>query len=171
MRLDPFPVTGVVITDLQSSNGLAEQEGEGSQVGMTLGQFLDTFIVLRSVLEVHHVTEVVLGLFFVLVDVGEEVLGELQGDGEEDEELIQDFGVAVPRKRLDFFDVLFEEIWVLNGEVLVELWSLKLTREIVCCEMPSGHTRNVIGGNVVTETSLLVDANKHILVRCRMVSN
>jgi len=121
LGFDPLPVPTIVVADLQTSHWLTVEESERSQVGVTFRQLLETREVLGLVLEIHHIAKVVFRFFFVLVDVGEVVFGELESNGEEDEELVENLCVAIPSKGFDFFNVLFQQIGVFDGEVLVKL--------------------------------------------------
>lgn len=69
-----------------------------------------------------HVTEVVFAFDVVLVVFDELVfVGELENDGEETEELDDDFVVALAAESLDFFDVVLQDRRLCTLVVAVEL--------------------------------------------------
>ena len=81
--LRPLPITRLVVADLQGGNRLAKQEGYGSQVGVAprpqaVAELLD---LLGRELGVLHVAQVGLVVRLPPVEVGEEVFGKLQREG------------------------------------------------------------------------------------------
>ncbi len=112
LGLHPLPLVRRMIANLQACDGLAEEEREAAEIGVTIGPRLELGRFLRRVLAVFHVAEVVLGgivsvilvtsimmnrtylaFHLIPVNVREVVLGEFESNGEEDKEGIQDFTV------------------------------------------------------------------------------
>lgn len=96
-RLGPLPLARLVVLDLQGGHGLAEQQGDGAQVGVArgpqaVGQLSDFGLIEFAVL---HVSEVGFVVDVPAVDLGEEVWGQLEGEGDEGVEGVKDFVVEV----------------------------------------------------------------------------
>lgn len=89
LRLDPLPLA-LRVEDLQRRDGLPEEEGDGSEVGVPwCEERADALVLLGRARLVVHVAQVVLALFVVDVVADELLLvGELEHDGEEAEELV-----------------------------------------------------------------------------------
>ena len=91
---DPLPLATRVVLDLETGDGLTEEESPASEVGMTTNDEFPKFgVFFGGVLVVLHVAKVVFALDFVLVAAGEIILGKLESDGKQDVEGIQDLGV------------------------------------------------------------------------------
>ena len=61
LRLHPLPLARLVTLDLERSDGLAEEQSPGAEVGVAAApETADLLVLLRSVLGVLHVPEVVL---------------------------------------------------------------------------------------------------------------
>jgi len=94
LGFDPLPVATRVVFDLETSDGLTEEESPASEVGMTTNDNFSKFGVLfGGVLVVLHIAKMVFTLDLILVAAGEIALGKLEGDGKQDVEGIQDLGV------------------------------------------------------------------------------
>lgn len=78
-RLRPFPLTGLMVLDLQGSNGLSEEEGDCSQIGVAScpHAIRELGNLLRAVLGVLHVPQVRLIVDVPAVGAREEVRGQL----------------------------------------------------------------------------------------------
>lgn len=98
-RLGPLPLARQVVLDLQRGDGLAEQERDGAQVRVArgpqaVGELGDFVVVEFAVL---HVPQVRLVVDVPPVHLGEEVGGELQREGDERVEGVEDFVMEVLR--------------------------------------------------------------------------
>lgn len=96
-RLGPLPRAGRVVLDLQGGDRLSKEQGDGAQVGVPgrpqpVGQ-LRLFVLAE--LAVFHVSQVRLVMHVPFVDLGEEVLGQLEGDGNQVVEWVQNLVVEV----------------------------------------------------------------------------
>ena len=61
LRLHPLPLARLVTLDLERSDGLAEEQSPGAEVGVAAApETADLLVLLRSVLGILHVPEVVL---------------------------------------------------------------------------------------------------------------
>lgn len=79
-RLSPLPTTGLVVADLKSRHGLAEEQGDGAQVGVAtrpkaISELLDLLLVEFGIL---HVSQVRLVVRLPLVHLSEEVRRQLE---------------------------------------------------------------------------------------------
>lgn len=94
-RLHPLPLS-LGVEDLEGGDGLAEEEGEGAEVSVPGDvQVGDLLVVLEIACCVVHVPQVVFALDVVQVVLDKLLLvGELEQDCEEAEELYYDFLVA-----------------------------------------------------------------------------
>lgn len=101
LGLHPFPVP-LGIEDLESRYRLAEEEGYGAQVCVPGAvELADLLVLFGAAGGIMHVPQVVFALDIVLVVADELVfVGKLQQDGEEAEELFDNFGVAFLSRRL-----------------------------------------------------------------------
>lgn len=94
LGFDPLPLAARVVLNLETSNGLTEEESPASEIGVTGGDELAEFGVLfGGELVVLHVAKVVFTLDLVPVAAGEIVVRKLEGDGKQDVEGVQDLGV------------------------------------------------------------------------------
>lgn len=94
----PLPVP-LAVEDLQPTHGLAEEQGDGAQVRMAGDvQLADLLVLVAGARGVVHVPQVVLAADVVLVVADQLVLvGELEEDGEEPQQLDDDLVVAFLR--------------------------------------------------------------------------
>ena len=122
LRLDPLPLL-LRIQNLQSSNGLAEEKRDTAQVGVTRRVELANLLVnLRRARCVVHVAKMVFTLDVVLVLFDELIfVGQFENDGEQAEELDDDFVVALPAEGFDLFDVVLQDRRLCALVVAVEL--------------------------------------------------
>jgi hypothetical protein len=107
LRLDPLPLL-LRVQNLQSSNWLAEEKRDTAQVSVAWRvEFADLLVNLRGARRIVHVAKMVFTLDVVLMLFDELVfVGEFENDGEEAEELDDDFVVALSAEGFDFFDVV-----------------------------------------------------------------
>lgn len=87
-RFRPFPLSRLMILDLQRGHWLPEQQGQRAQVGVTLGvqpvSLVEDLVPLfLAVLGVLHVSQVILAQGFVPVQIPEEGLWQAQCDRDE----------------------------------------------------------------------------------------
>jgi hypothetical protein len=109
VRTNPLPRAILRrITNLQRRNGLTKQEGETAKVGVALDpDIVELGVGGRVAGVVLHVPQVaVRGGLFVPVALGEVVLGKLEDNGEEDEELVDDVVMDVAGEMLNLGAVL-----------------------------------------------------------------
>lgn len=82
----PFPACGL---DLEPGHVLAPEQRQRAEVRMgACPMVVDLLVVLFVSGVVHHVAQVVVAWVVVAVSRGEEVLGELEDEGEELEDLL-----------------------------------------------------------------------------------
>lgn len=86
----PFPLAGAVILDLQRSDGLTEEQSEGSEVGVAPGpETVGELLNLRGCeLFVLHVSEMGFVVRVPAVRIDEEVRGELEGERDQVEKWV-----------------------------------------------------------------------------------
>ena len=122
LRLDPLPLS-LRVQNLQSSDGLAEEKRDASQVGVAWRvELTDLLVDFWGAGCVVHVAEVVFACDVVLVVSDELVfVRQFEDDGEEAEELNDYFAVALSAEGFDLFDVVLQDrrLWTLV--VAVEL--------------------------------------------------
>jgi hypothetical protein len=122
LRLDPLPLL-LRVQNLQSSDGLAEEERDAAQVSVAWRiELADLLVDFRGAGCVVHVAEMVFAFNVVLV-VSDELIfvGDFEDDGEEAEELDDDFAVAFAAEGFDFFDVVLQDGGLGTLVVAVEL--------------------------------------------------
>lgn len=110
--LGPFPLARLMVPYLQRGDGLAEQQRDGAKVGVAAGPeaVAQRVHLLRREPRVLHVAQVRLVVGLPLMQVDEEVLGQLEGDGDEAVQGVEDLVVEVFGKGLDGRLVFFEEL-------------------------------------------------------------
>ncbi|KIH86865.1 hypothetical protein SPBR_08101 [Sporothrix brasiliensis 5110] len=100
-RLDPAPAA-VGAAHLQGGDGLAEQEREAPKVGVALDpDVVELGVVGGAAVVVLHVAQVAVGQLVVAVVGGQGVLGQLEDQGKEHEQLADDVVVDVAGKVLN----------------------------------------------------------------------
>ena len=82
-----------MVSDLKSSNRLAEEEREASQIGVSAGPGRKLSSFFRRVLAVLHVAKVIFALYRVLVNLGEEVFREFQCYRKQNEQRVKNVGM------------------------------------------------------------------------------
>lgn len=99
----PHPLPAAVLAaHLQGRDGLAEQQGEAAEVGVALDpDVVEPRVGLGVAGVVLHVPQVAVREGVVAVEMGEVVLGKLEDDGEEGQELLDDVMVDVAGELLD----------------------------------------------------------------------
>ena len=130
-----------MVSDLKSSNRLAEEEREASQVGVTAGPGGELSSLFRRVLGILHVEKVIFALYRVLVNLGEEVFREFQCYRKQNEQRVKNVSMqglcaderrvirtenrsmSYPSKFFNLLDVLFDDGRVYLREVPVEFCS------------------------------------------------
>lgn len=101
----------IVAEDLQSGDGLAEEEGDGAEIGVAGCLAVAAgFVFFRRALVVDHVAEMVFALLVVGVLVDEIFfVWELENDGEETEEGKNNIGMESFGENFDFGKVSLDE--------------------------------------------------------------
>lgn len=104
--LSPLPFTSLVVSDLQRSNGLSEEESDGAEVGVAARPqaVVELLNLLGCELGVLHVPQVRLVMCLPFVKAGEEIFGELQSEGDEVVQGVQYLVVQVLTSRVSALD-------------------------------------------------------------------
>jgi hypothetical protein len=107
LRLDPLPLL-LRVQNLQSSDGLAEEKRNATQVSVAWRvQLADLLVDFWRARRIVHVAEVVFAFDVVLMLFDELIfVGQFENDGEEAQELDDDFVVALSAEGFDLFDVV-----------------------------------------------------------------
>lgn len=119
--LGPLPVPCLVVSDLQRRDGLPEEQGDCAEVGVSerpeaVAQLLE---LLGRELGVLHVPEVRLIVSLPPVRLGEEVGRQLQGEGDEMKERVEDLVVELFCEGLDEGLLVLEELGQRLSDVAV----------------------------------------------------
>ena len=94
LGFDPLPFATRVILNLETGDWLTEEKTPAPEVGVsTSNEFAKCDVLFRGVPGVFHVPKVVLTLDLIPVAAGKIVLRELEGDGKQYVEGVQDLGM------------------------------------------------------------------------------
>lgn len=120
-RLGPLPLPRLVVPDLQGRDGLSEEEGDGAEVGVAEGPeaVAQLLQLLRGELGVLHVPQVGLVVDVPAVNLCEEVWWQLEGEGDEVQQRVEDLVVQLLREGLDECLFLLEQLRQGLGDVSV----------------------------------------------------
>lgn len=111
-RLSPLPLARLVLPDLQPGDGLAEEQRHGAQVRVPAGPEAVAKLgdLVLGEARVLHVAQVGVVVGLPLVQVDEEVLGQLERDGGQVEERVQHLVVQLLGEVEDRLLVVLEEL-------------------------------------------------------------